>query len=150
MNMETTIQAAATGVELTLADAGTPKPSARLLVVEDAQCIHQIIGRYLGKMGLKADMAGDGKMACQMAEESKADDAPYDLILMDMQMPKMNGQDATRWLREHGWTSPIVAVSAFNGELERAEFLKVGGDECLSKPITEEKLRGVCTRYLNQ
>ena len=58
------------------------------------------------------DVAEDGRLACEMAEKSRAEGRPYDLILMDIQMPRMNGYEATRWLRQHGWQGPIVALTA--------------------------------------
>ena len=71
-------------------------------------------------------IAEDGGLAYEMAEESQAEGRPYDWILMDIQMPKTNGRQATRRLREHGWQGVIVALTA------RA---MVGDHENACKPI---------------
>lgn len=120
----------------------------RLLFAEDARCTQTIVCSRLDKMHLHADVAGDGEKACEMAEKSKVDGHPYDMILMDMQMPKRNGLDATRWLREHGWEGPIVAVSVFTSIEDRDEFLDAGCNDYISKPVTEGKLRAVFARHL--
>ncbi len=126
-----------------------PTRKARLLVAEDAQCVRHVLGSFLGRMDLKAEMVENGKTACEMAEKSKAEGRPYDLILLDVQMPQMNGHEAAKWLREHGWTGPIVAVTAYDREVDRKKCLDAGCDEHLSKPITETALRNVVTRHLS-
>ena len=92
-------------------------------------------------------MAANGRTACQMAEKSKAEGRPYDLILMDIQMPQMSGYDAARRLRELGWEGPIVAVTAYTENWEQC--LAAGCDDRLSKPLTEASLRAVVERHLN-
>jgi CheY-like chemotaxis protein len=136
--------------------SGTALPSdqelkgrGRLLVAEDAQCMQHLIRSLLGKMHVEVEMVENGQMACEMVEKSKANGNPYDLILMDMQMPKMNGYDATRWLRKHGWDGPIVAVTAHNRAEDHKKCLDAGCDDHLSKPITETALRNVVTRHLS-
>jgi PAS domain S-box-containing protein len=68
----------------------------RLLLAEDDPGIQQIIGLLLQKMNLEVTIAENGHTACDMAEKSKAEGRPYDLILMDIQMPKRNGYEATQ------------------------------------------------------
>ena len=126
-----------------------PKRQARLLVAEDARCVRHVIGSFLGKMDLEAEMVENGKLACEMAEKSKVEGRPYDLILLDVQMPQMNGHEAARWLREHGWEGPIVAVTAHDRDEDRKKCLDAGCDEHLSKPIVETALRDVVTRHLS-
>jgi CheY-like chemotaxis protein len=127
--------------------AEKPRRPSRLLVVEDAECTRRLICALLGKMGVEAEGAKNGQMACEMAEKSKAEGKPYDVILMDIHMPQMSGYEATRWLREHGWERPIVAVTAYteNGE----ECVAAGCDDHLAKPITEAGLRNAVERHLN-
>jgi ammonium transporter, Amt family len=122
------------------------KGRGRLLVAEDALCMQRLISSILGKMNIEADMVENGQMACEMAQKSKVKGNPYDLILMDIKMPKMNGYEATRWLRNHGWEGPIVAVTALTTEEDRQECIKAGCDDHVSKPITEGALRNVVTR----
>ena len=73
---------------------------------------------------------------------------PYDLILMDIQMPNMNGYEATRWLRQHGWKGPVVAMTAHALVGDREKCLEAGCDDYISKPITAKGLHAVLTRYL--
>ncbi len=100
-------------------------------------------------MNVEAEMVEDGQMACDMAEKSKAEGKPFDLILMDIQMPVMNGYDATRRLREHGWEGPIVAVTAYSKAQDREKCVEAGCDDHLPKPITEMALRNVVERHLS-
>jgi CheY-like chemotaxis protein len=100
-------------------------------------------------MNVEADMVENGQIACEMAETSKTDGHPYDLILMDIQMPHMNGYDATRWLREHNWEGPIVAVTAHTKDEDRQKCVEAGCDDHFSKPITEAALQKLIERHLN-
>ena len=126
-----------------------PKGRCRLLIVEDAQCTQRVLCSLLEKMNLDVETAENGQVACEMAEKSKADGDPFDLILMDLQMPVMNGYDATRRLREHRWEGPIVAVTAYTKAEDRQKCLEAGCDDHFSKPITETVLRALIDRYLN-
>ena len=75
-------------------------------MAEDDPNIQRIICLLLQKAGQEVDVALNGELACQMAEQSKADGRPYDLILMDIQMPELDGYQATQRLRERGWRVP--------------------------------------------
>ena len=101
-------------------------------------------------MNLELEIAQDGHLACEMAEKSQAEGQPYDLILMDIQMPKMNGYEATRRLRQHGWQGPIVALTAHAFVGDREQCLAAGCNDYIAKPITAKGLRDVLTRYLGQ
>lgn len=120
----------------------------RVLVVEDAMCIQRSVGALLRKMHMLVDMAEDGQVACKMADRSLVENMPYDLILMDMQMPKMNGRDATRLLREHGWNRPIIAVSATPEDEGYEDSIKIGCDDYICKPVTEQKLLNSLAQFL--
>ena len=122
----------------------------RVLFAEDAPGIQTVIAFHLKKMNLEVDLAEDGRMACEMAEKSTAEGRPYDLILMDMQMPEMNGYEATRWLREHGWRGPVVALTAYAMVGDREKCLAAGCDDYLSKPVTPQGLRDMLTRFISR
>ena len=68
----------------------------------------------LQRMNFDVDMANNGQVACDMAMQSLADRSPYDVIFTDIWMPKMDGKQATKWLRENGWKGPIIAISSHN------------------------------------
>ena len=84
-----------------------PGPSlhGRLLLAEDDPNIQRIICLLLQKAGQEVDVAVNGQLACQMAEQSKAEGRPYDLILMDIQMPELDGYQATQ-TAPRAWLAP--------------------------------------------
>ena len=129
-----------------------PEPSlhGRLLLAEDDPNIQRIICLLLRKAGQEVDVAVNGLSACQMAEQSEAEGKPYDLILMDIQMPKLDGYQATGRLRERGWQGPIVALTAHAMVGDREKCLAAGCDDYLAKPVLMSGLREVLERYLGQ
>jgi CheY-like chemotaxis protein/HPt (histidine-containing phosphotransfer) domain-containing protein len=133
-----------------LPDGPEPLLRGRLLFAEDEPSVQRIVRGLLEKMGLEVTVAGDGRMACDLAERSKAEGRPYDLILMDIQMPKMNGYEATRWLHQHGWREPIVALTAHAMVGDREKCLAAGCDDYIAKPIVVTRLRDVLASYLRQ
>jgi two-component system, sensor histidine kinase and response regulator len=134
--------------ETVSADQQKPGFRGRLLVAEDARCAQLALGLLLRKMNLDADMTDNGRTACEMAMQSQADGHPYDLILMDVQMPKMNGKQAMNWLRDNGWQGPIVAVSVHATDRDHDDFLRAGCDDYLAKPVTESSLQDILSMYL--
>ena len=129
-----------------------PKPMlpGRVLLAEDVSGVQFVLGQILRKLNQQVEIAEDGLVACQMAEKSKAEGIPYDLILMDIQMPKMNGYEATQWLRHHGWQGPIVALTAHAMVGDREKCLEAGCDDYLSKPVNMAELHNVLGRHLSR
>jgi len=107
-------------------------PSARILVVDDGEPNRQLIGLVLGRAGAQVEMATNGEEAVKIA--SKRD---FDVILMDMQMPVMDGYTATRLLRERGMTLPIIALTA--------NTLQGGEEKCRDAGCTGFLGTGLCT-----
>ena len=125
-----------------------PMLQGRVLLVEDVPGVQFVLGQILQKFNLQVEIAEDGLVACQMAEKSKAEGSPYDLILMDIQMPTMNGYEATRWLRNHGWQGPVVALTAHAMVGDREKCLEAGCNDYLSKPVNATELWAVLRRQL--
>jgi CheY-like chemotaxis protein len=133
-----------------LAEVQEPRLRGRVLLAEDVRDIQILLREIRRKMMLTMDVAEDGRAACDLAEKSKAEGKPYDLILMDIQMPRMDGYEAVRWLRGHGWQGPIVAVTAHAMSGDREKCLQAGCDDYLAKPVGATRLRKVLARYLGQ
>ncbi|WP_193222068.1 ATP-binding protein [Amylibacter sp. SFDW26] len=110
----------------------------RILLVEDNDINRHIVREMLEKDGVIITEATNGLEAVQMAEEQK-----YDLILMDVSMPVMNGIDATKEIRNSGGLSaevPILGLTAHALPREHEKFITAGMDACLCKPISHEIL----------
>ena len=99
------------------------------------------------QLGLEADIADNGEAGCLRAAQSLREGRPYDLILMDVQMPVLNGLDATRRLRQEGWTGPIVALTAHAMTEDRERCFAAGCTEYFSKPLSRATLEGILQRY---
>jgi two-component system sensor histidine kinase/response regulator len=116
-----------------------PEDQLRVLVVEDNRINQQVALGLLNKMGCRADVAGNGQEAIQMIGQY-----PYDLILMDVQMPVMDGIEATRHIRtarRGGADLLIVAMTANAMQGDREKYLAAGMDDYIAKPIKPENLR---------
>ena len=120
-----------------------PPSGARVLVVEDHEVNQQLFKTILEKLGHRVMLAGDGLQAVEAAERQQ-----YDLIFMDIQMPNMNGYDATRKLREMGVRTPIIAVTASALEEEQKRALSAGMNHCLTKPFKKKDLVPVLDQWL--
>ncbi len=116
--------------------------SLRVLLVEDNEINQKLALSLLEREGHEVDVASDGAQAVRMATQS---DTPYDLILMDMQMPVLDGLEATRRIRAHERNTRehvrIVAMTANAMTGDRERCLAAGMDEYLAKPIKLDELR---------
>ena len=118
---------------------------ARLLLVEDEPLNREITLSLLEDTGLVLDIAEDGQEALDLSQQQR-----YDLILMDMQMPRMNGIDATQAIRKQSLNrdTPILAMTANAFHEDRAICLAAGMDDFLSKPVAPEVLFETIHRWL--
>ena len=114
--------------------------SGRVLLAEDSSDNQRIFTLFLRRSGLAVDLADNGKIACGLGAAALDAGTPYDLILMDIDMPVMNGYEATRALREAGHAGPIIALTAHALKGERDRCLRAGCDDYLSKPVDREHL----------
>jgi signal transduction histidine kinase/DNA-binding response OmpR family regulator len=123
------------------------KHGERILVAEDNEFSKQLLLNMLDTLGYRADSAIDGPEVLEAMEK-----VPYDLIIMDCQMPGMNGGEVTRQIREAEARYPrqplIVALSADVSAHHREACLEAGMDEFISKPIRLEKLTAGLQRWL--
>ena len=121
-----------------------PLGGGRVLLAEDNQVNRMVFGRMIELMGLTCDTVPDGGAAI----DAVLGNAPYDLVLMDVQMPCTNGLEAMRRIRAAGVRTPIVALTATALDGDRERCLAAGMDDHLSKPITLPELRAAIQPYL--
>ena len=142
--------------QTTIASSATPrtdsKPevtlSGRVLVVEDVPMTRKLLQRILEKVGLTVSTAENGAQAMIRALAAESDGAPFDVVLMDMQMPCMDGYEATRQLRSQHYDRPIVALTAHALPEQLEECLVAGCNDCASKPIKRDALLALLHQYV--
>jgi CheY-like chemotaxis protein len=129
-----------------------PAPAAklrgRILAVEDASDIQRLVRLFLTSAGLEVTLATNGQNAIDTAIQFSEADQPFDVILMDMQMPVLDGYQATELLRASGYSGTIVALTAHALPGERERCLAAGCDDFLVKPIKRSTLLSAMKRYL--
>lgn len=122
----------------------------KVLVAEDNGVNQEVIKRMLNFEGLTdIDLAIDGEEAIQYVKSQYSDEnaKPYDIIFMDVQMPKCDGLQATKTIRSMNFTGPIVALTAFADESNVKECLDAGMSGFLSKPIRRPQVRKVLSEF---
>jgi len=118
--------------------------AGRVLLAEDRKDNQKLFSIYLNKVGLEVDIAEDGEQAIRAALAGD-----YVLVLMDMQMPGMDGVTATSELRQCGYQVPIIALTANQSAEDRQRCQQAGFDDFLSKPISRADFVQVLSRYLH-
>jgi CheY-like chemotaxis protein len=122
--------------------ASRPAPKLRILLAEDNVVNQRLAQRMLEKAGHTVVIAGNGLRALQLLDSQE-----FDAILMDVQMPEMDGLEATRRIREAEKTSgchiPVIAMTAHAMVGDRERCLNVGMDDYLSKPFDPQNLLGI-------
>lgn len=130
-----------------MASTGKSVPLRRILVVDDDDANREILKSFLGKQGHELVFAINGAQAVEVAARE-----PLDLILMDVQMPVMDGLQATRRIRQlprpHS-SVPIIGLTASFRASDLPAYLQAGMTECLAKPIDWTRFADALSRYLS-
>jgi signal transduction histidine kinase/CheY-like chemotaxis protein len=123
--------------------------ACRLLLAEDGPDNQRLISRLLQKAGADVTVVENGKLALQEVMNAwQQDGRPYDIILMDMQMPVMDGYLAVHLLRKKGYTGPIIALTAHAMATDREKCISAGCTDYLSKPIKRTMLIEMIRKHL--
>ena len=125
------------------------KPYTTILLAEDCPDTQMVLLEVLKNSGAAVTCVNNGKQCLNEALSALAHEHPYDLILMDIQMPVMDGLSATRELREHGYTLPIVAITARSTPEDESRSLHAGCNEHLSKLSGTKSLLSHVEKYLH-
>ncbi|CAM1500646.1 Fc.00g098080.m01.CDS01 [Cosmosporella sp. VM-42] len=120
----------------------------RVLVADDNSTNIEVVSRMLKLEDVyDVTIAKDGQEAYDLVKEAMKNNQSFDLIFMDVQMPNLDGLQSTRLIREMGYTSPIVALTAFSEESNVKECIDSGMDEFLAKPIRRPALKQVLKKF---
>lgn len=125
------------------------RPSPRILLVEDSLDTQAVIAQLLRQLGADVAVAANGQEGSRLALGEGADSGVFDLILIDMQMPIMDGYAATRYLRDRGYPGPIIAITSHAMVGDREKCLDAGCDEFMTKPIDRATLFEVVEQHLS-
>ncbi len=112
-----------------------PLLRVRLLLAEDHDANRQLITLRLNRIGAEVMPVRNGREAIEKIREAAEEGRPFDGVIMDMEMPVLDGYEAVRQLRAGGFTGPILAVTAYAMSKDRDECLSLGCDDHISKPI---------------
>ena len=128
--------------------AANSAPALRILLAEDNAVNQRLATRLLEKRGHRVTVASNGREALEALQKET-----YDLVLMDVQMPELDGMEATTKLRErekiHGGHQPVIALTAHAMKGDEERCLAAGMDGYLTKPISPQELDKVLDRYKN-
>lgn len=139
-SMEGSCQGSATSGDTTL--------DCRVLLVEDGRDNQRLISFLLEKAGAEVEIAENGQVAIERVDLAEDSCAPFDLVLMDMQMPLLDGYEATRRLRAEGRQIPIIALTANAMATDRQKCLEAGCSDYLSKPVDRRVLIQTIANHL--
>ena len=124
--------------------------SGSVLLVEDGPDNQRLIALLLARVGLSVETAENGQQAVERVHAARLSGQRFSLVLMDMQMPVMDGYTATRILRRQGFDAPIVALTAHAMDTERSRCLSAGCDDFATKPIDRARFYALLRRHLGE
>ncbi|MBS7671325.1 MASE1 domain-containing protein [Croceicoccus gelatinilyticus] len=122
----------------------------RILVAEDNEINVRLVRMMLEKLGLEAEYASNGQVAIDMAETARDEGKPFGLVFMDVRMPVMDGLEATRMLRQKGFTKaqlPVFALTANSFAEDVEACLEAGMQGHLAKPLSFDRLLDTLARF---
>lgn len=125
--------------------------TTRVLVVEDEDVIRDMVVLALQAEGYEVTTATDGRMALSILQKFDPNvDAGFELMVLDLMLPQVNGLDLCRLLRYHGNSLPILILSAKASETDRVLGLEVGADDYLTKPFSMRELIARCRALIRR
>jgi PAS domain S-box-containing protein len=124
------------------------KLSGRILLAEDGPDNQRLIRHILQKAGAEVTVADNGQVAIELTLAAQRSGRPFDVVLMDIQMPIMDGYEATRQLRRAGYTGVVVALTAHAMTEDRQKCLNAGCNEYTTKPIDRTDLLRIMEKYV--
>jgi CheY-like chemotaxis protein len=127
-----------------------PLTGRRLLLAEDAPDNQRLIMYVLRKAGADVTLAENGAVACELSLAAHDEGKPFDVVLMDMQMPIVDGYQAVKQLRLAGYHEPIIALTAHSMGSDRQVCLDAGCDDFATKPIDRARLISLIGDYCQQ
>jgi signal transduction histidine kinase/ActR/RegA family two-component response regulator len=145
----TELGAEPTRPEATRGVGGIATLRGNVLLAEDTPVNQKLITAYLERAGASVTVVENGRLAVEKALESGRSGRPFDLVLMDMQMPVLDGYEAARALRDAGYAGPIVALTAHAMEGDREKCLAAGCTDYTRKPVDRAELLRICATRMN-
>ncbi|HLO39500.1 MAG TPA: ATP-binding protein, partial [Phycisphaerales bacterium] len=121
--------------------------NARILLAEDGPDNQKLLTFHLKRAGYRVEVVSTGRQAVERALSAWGHGEPFEVILMDMQMPELDGYSAASLLRQRGYRAPIVALTAHGLAGDRERCLTAGCNDHLVKPISPYKLNEACVRW---
>ena len=119
-----------------------------ILLAEDGDCNRRLIEHMLGKTEATVVLVENGQLAIDAFAQAARESNPFDLVLMDMEMPVLDGYAAAAILRERGWDGPVIALTARDNSDDRTKCLEAGCSDYVRKPFDSESLIGAICRNL--